>query len=477
MKRLARIVCLQVACLLLAAPAVASEDFAQQWPLKLSRDDGGAYRVTLDASVYRQLYTHDLRDFEVRNHDGATVPSALFAPEQPLVQAPARIALPWFRLPATPAGGPAGGWELTGTIDGEGRLRGVQARVNGAAADALPQNVLLVDASQAREAITALELQWQPASTPASAPASALDLGFRVEGSDDLDQWQPLPVRGRLVDLQRDGRRLLQRRIELSPARHVRYLRLTPDRSDQPIEITAVSAELAGSAVASAPQWQPLRGRRIDQAGRDAFEFNLEGRFPVQQVDVELPGNHAVEWRLESRDDSGAPWQLRAGPWMAWQVDSAGRASRSGARVLDRVVRDRYWRLSASTPVSGDPALRLGYRPEVVVFLAQGPAPYSLVAGSARARRADSPLSQLVDAMREQRGDAWQPAPASLGAAQALAGDAAFTARRDWTSWLLWSVLVLGALVVSAFALSLLRQPRPAAGQGAAHDPETPGGA
>lgn len=472
MKRLvpiAQVARVLLAGLLFAAPAMAAEDFAQQWPIQLGRDDGGAFRMTLDASVYRQLHTADLGDFEVRNGDGVAVPSALLAPEQPLARAPERVALPWFKLPATPADGPVGGWELIGGFDGEGRLQGVQARVTGTTLAALPQNVLLIDASQMRGAITALELQWHP--------VSAIDLGFRVEGSDDLDQWRVLPARGRLVDLQREGRRLLQRRIELSPAQRVRYLRLTPDQGDQPLEITAVAAELAVSTVASAPQWQSLQGHRVESTAGDAFEFTLDGRFPVQQVDVELPGNHAVEWRLESRDDNSAPWRLRAGPWMAWQVDSVGHASRSGARALDRVVRDRQWRLSPATPVSGEPMLRLGYRPEVVVFLAQGAAPYTLVAGSARARRADAPLPQLIDAMRTQRGDDWQPAPAHLGVAQVLAGDAAFTPRRDWTAWLLWTVLALGALVVSMFALSLLRQPGPTAGQGARRDPETPDGA
>ena len=108
------------------------------------------------------------------------------------------------------------------------------------------------------------------------------------------------------------------------------------------------------------------------------------------------------------------------------------------------------------------PMLRLGYRPEVVVFLAQGKAPYALVAGSARARRADAPLPQLVDALRTQRGQDWQPADATLGPMQALAGNAALTpapVERDWKAWLLWALLVGGALIVAGFAFSLLKKP------------------
>ncbi len=46
-----------------------------------------------------------------------------------------------------------------------------------------------------------------------------------------------------------------------------------------------------------------------------------------------------------------------------------------------------------------------------------------------------------------------------------LAGDAALVAPpepRDWKTWLLWGLLVLGAVLVAAFAFSLLRS-RPSA--------------
>ena len=438
------------ACAVIAATPA---DYATQWPLALGRDGDGAYRVVLDESVYRQLQDPQLRDLVVLNRDGAAVPAGLFAPQDDVAKPAQRIAVPWFALPAARSDGGTQGWELVSQADADGRLRRVEARITDQAAAALPRNALLVDVSRVREAIVALELQWQP--------VDALDLGYRVEASDDLEHWQPLATRGRMIDLQRDGRRLLHRRIELYGLlphyQQARYLRLSPDRSDQPLAVTGVFAELAAARTLPVPAWLELSGRRADTGGETAFEFAVDGRFPMQQADVALAGNHAVEWRLESRDDTDAPWRLRAGPWVAYRVDASGTGSRSPARALDAVVRDRYWRLRANTTVADAPALRLGYRPEAVVFLAQGPAPYALAAGSARAQRADAPIPQLVAELRRQRGADWQPSPAYLGSARPLAGEAALKPAYDWKSWLLWAVLALGALVVAGFAFSLLR--------------------
>ena len=437
------------------ATAAKTADYATQWPLTLGRDGDGAYRVVLDESVYRQLQDPQLRDLVVLNRDGAAVPAGLFAPEDAVAKPAQRIPVPWFALPATPADGSAQGWELVSQADADGRLRRVEARITQPSVVALPRNALLVDVSRVREAIVALELQWQP--------IEALDLGYRVDASDDLEHWQTLATRGRMIDLQRDGRRLLHRRIELygllPQYQKARYLRLTPDRDDQPIAISGVSVELAAARALPEPAWIELSGRRVGNGNGNevVFEFDLDGRFPVQQADVALAGNHAVEWRLESRDDADAPWRQRTGPWMAYRVDAAGSGSSSPARVLDASVRDRHWRLRANAAVPDLPKLRLGYRPEAVVFLAQGPAPYALAAGSARAQRADAPIPQLVAELRRQRGADWQPSPAYLGAAKPLAGEAALRPAYDWKSWLLWAVLALGALVVAGFAFSLLR--------------------
>jgi hypothetical protein len=95
-----------------------------------------------------------------------------------------------------------------------------------------------------------------------------------------------------------------------------------------------------------------------------------------------------------------------------------------------------------------------------------------LAAGSAQATRADAPLPQLIDSLRAQRGRDWQPASATLGAMQTLAGERALAPKRDWTSWLLWSLLVAGAVVVAGFAISLLHGRR--GGGDAASNPSPP---
>lgn len=92
------------------------------------------------------------------------------------------------------------------------------------------------------------------------------------------------------------------------------------------------------------------------------------------------------------------------------------------------------------------------------MFLTRGQPPYALAAGSQRAQRGDAPLQPMLDALRRERGPRWQPADARLGEpARELAGAKALQSARDWKTWLLWGLLVLGALVIGGFALSLLR--------------------
>ncbi|WP_369979706.1 DUF3999 domain-containing protein [Xanthomonas bundabergensis] len=443
-----------LAVLLLAlAPLAASaasqrDDYAQQWPLTLQDPAAGAYRVQLDDAVYRSAHLASLGDVEVFNAAGDALPAALFAAEQ-AETTPRRQPLPWFPLPAV-AGGGADDLELIAERDADGSVRRIRTRIASGTVDAAEAG-WLIDASALREPLRALSLQWAADTQPRQAR-------YRVEASDDLRDWELLVPEATLVDLANQGNRLQQLRIAID--RQVRYLRLLPLSSAPLPRLTGVQAELAPTPAAADWRWQQLDALHADPA-QHSFEFASPGRYPVAQLDIALPGNSAIEWRVQSRDSDEAPWQDRAGPWVAYQVGAG--ASRSPPQALSQPVRDRYWRLLATQdPGRQRPALRLGYQPETLIFLAQGTPPYALAAGSARTQRAAAPLATTLQALRTQRGPQWTPATATLGAAVPLAGAAALQAPpppRDWKTWLLWALLVGGALIVLGFAFSLLRKP------------------
>ena len=447
------------ALLPLAAFTGIRDEYAQQWPLTLASDQAGAYRVVLDQSVYRQLQSPSLDDLDVVNAQGVAVAASLFDPDQPLAQAASRVAVPWFALPDS-RNLQTQDIASISEIATDGSLRRVTLQPgsdSGAGAE------YLIDTSALEGAVQALQLGWADADAP-------LDSAYRVLASDDLRRWRTVQEEGRLVQLQNNGQRVLRNRIELEPIT-AKYLRLVPHAGTaRPLQISSVLAELAPAPGEQAWQWQEVQGTRVLAAdGSAAFEYAINGRFPFERADVLLPGNAGNEWMLQSRDAADTDWRTAAAPWVAFQLEGSAGPSRSPAQTLRGLNRDHFWRLqSRSGPDEVAPTLRLGYRPEVVVFLAQGQAPFALVAGSGRAARADAPLPQLVDALRAQRGHEWQPGTATLGAMQPLAGAAALTPEpvpRDWKAWLLWALLIGGALIVAGFALSLLKQPAGKQGQ------------
>ena len=98
-----------------------------------------------------------------------------------------------------------------------------------------------------------------------------------------------------------------------------------------------------------------------------------------------------------------------------------------------------------------------------MLFLAAAPPRCATTGASARAARPATPLPQLIDTLRAARGKDWQPAVATLGQREELAGAAALRPGTpiDWKRWLLWALLLGGALLVAGFAASLLRKRPP----------------
>jgi len=442
--------------------ATATDDYAWQWPLQLSQPDAGVHEITLSDEVYRAAYWRDLRDVRVLDADGRVVDSARYpAPEGGTITE--RIDLTWFPLPIEIRAD--ADLNLAVQRDASGRVIAIRETATSAATAADP--AWLVDLGKDTGRVRALFVEW-------SDPEAQFDLRYRVETSADLRQWQVQDADVRLVQLHHDQRVLRENAFRLSMRTQQRYLRLTPLQARGVPALKALRGEVVRAVESDDWQWLSLP---VQAQGEDGFEYHAPGFFPVQRLDVELPANSSVIWRVFNSDPGSAgqevwPWRMQAERWETRNIQMAGQPQRSAPLELrsEGEVK-RHWRLQPATgalPPTA-PVLRLGWRPGRLVFLAQGRAPYQLVAGNARAEENVAHGAGVI----ALRGDAiangrpWQPGEAHPGARQIRAGEAAYQpppTPRDWKTWMLWGVLLVGVMVVVWFALNVLRGSAPPPG-------------
>jgi len=441
--------------LLLSAGALAGDrsEYAVEFPLRATLD-APAYSVELPVGVYRELVDPALRDLEAFNAAGEPVPLAVveLPPPPPTTTATRMVTTPFFRVALRD--GAARGEDLAISIEraADGSLRRLSAETQ-AASTTEGTVALLFDAGEDHSPIVALSLDWDAAAAPV--------LRLVAEASDDLQRWQRVGETLSFYQLEQDRRRFDRRRVEL-PGWRARYLLLRAAEADRSLpEVRAVEL---GYAAAQAPiepvwQWQAVQAVKTD-AG--VYEFQSPGPLPVQRVMLDLASrNSTAQITVYSRADARAAWQWRA-QFTAYRIGVNGQDITHDPSGVGP-TRDRHWRVTASPPLDQAPALRLGYRPDRVVLLARGDAPYRLAAGSARARRDEAPLAALLEQLRRQLGADWQPTPATLGEARVIAGDKA--RQPGWRAdqgktLLLWGVLLAGVAIVGGMVLRLLRDAR-----------------
>jgi hypothetical protein len=444
--------CFVVAALVVAtcAQAQGPADYSKRWPVQA--DAEGAYAITLTPEVYAQLQRGDLADLAAYNADGqplafGPLPPALVRPE------PRWREARWFALPAAKSDR-GGDLHLHATRNAQGELT-LDATVSGGVpSPQLPD--LLIDVQPGNEAIDQLDLELSPGTGPVNAQ-------LVVEASDDLQSWTTLLSSATVARLEQGGA-LLERRIVELPATSAPYLRLRPLDPTTSLPLAAVRVRLQPAAPAQrlpAEQW--FVATPTGQQGR-AFFYALPARLPVHRLDIALGADNAIDrFQVSSRDapptDRHDNWRHR-GELVAFRLRGAG-AALDNAPLDIATTRDREWRLQAGTDLGAAPTLRFGFRPETWLLLTHGKPPYVIVAGSTRARRAEFPLDALYGQVQARYGSGWEPPAATLGAMAESGGTHALAAVDPERNkrWLLWAVLLFGAVVIVFMVVRLLRDP------------------
>ncbi len=441
-----------------ASTSTPTDDYAYRWPLN-AIGQNAAWQFELTPEVYAVLIDPALGDFEVVNADGQSVPVAPLTVDPNAQPGVAQVALPVFALPRRSDDAGRDDLSLRLERDMDGRLRMLQADVTAVAAQTQIDYVMDADISRDPKrpsTVDRLDLSWPD--------GGDVQTRFAVEGSEDLQQWQSLVDAAAVVSLHRNGATLQRRDIAL-PVTSLRYLRLRQLDGD-PIPGLQITARRTRAGVSS-PQWRRLRADFVDsgrdESGKDyVYRYRLPAKLPISRVDVTLGAENGITEVIIDAQSGATESEL----WTPIAAALVFRLQQDGVRidnedhVLTAPFAAREWRLRSPIELVPSPGVEVAYLPDRFVFLAQGRGPYALVAGSRSARRTSLPVEEALAPLRTRLGKDWTPPIATLGARSAAAGTAAYAKQAtptDWRRWLLWGFLLLGAVIVGGFAMSLLR--------------------
>jgi hypothetical protein len=452
-----------MACLLLAtstAKATTPADYAAVFPITTTGIQA-AWLIDLDVDVYRWSQDENLRDIAVFNAAGNPVPLGQWNEITPIEVIEDHAPAPLLSLPRVVVPKVSGNWRSP-TVDGSLEQRAPNAIEVRPSHGSRPNREWLIDATNLKVGVDTISLDW-------SSPRSGVFARFDVFASSDVERWMTARHGATVMALEEDGARIDRREIKLD-LRGFSYFRLV--RTDSGPDLVGLHAEVSGRYVrvgAPAPvQWVDATYHSTvndDTTHEIQWRYDLPAALPVSELRVGLLDDNALAHLqvLSAADasDGSTRWSPRAEA-VAYRLRRGDDIIESAEIPLTSTPRTRSLRMDSKTPLAQPPRLSVGFRPQRIVFLAEGEGPYVLAVGSRVARHPDYPVSTAIEQLREYPD--WHPQTAKLGSMQTSAGERAIAApvvaRTDapgWKRWLLWGVLIGSAAVVGGIAVSLLR--------------------
>ncbi len=449
-------------------PSDAPQDYANKLTIESSGTMAaqGMARIKLPLAVYRGVANADLRDVRVFNAKGERVPFALTTEPDRSVAARTLVALPIFpEFENSGASAVAGGVSLTVKLQADGTLVSLNSAPKAATSRRI--KAYLVDASQMKTPISALNVDWQK-------NANAETGRVTIEASSDFKNWRIVARHQPLIDMAFNGETLTQKRVEFTPPISTptdKYLRLT--WAGEAFTLTKLEAESVANNIERVTETVTVNGVAGNKAGE--YEFDIGARLPIERVRLLLPDANSlaptqlfVKATMQERKPSGKIENI-----VIWQpVTSATfyRLTRDGVEIISPPVSvananargANSWKASIDARGggigSGLPKLEVTWQPQHLVFTARGDAPFTLAFGRADAKAANFAINDLLPGYTA-RAEFQLPLVnlQTTGDVPVVAPPTKISNDTDWKKIALWAVLVIGVALMAWMAMRLGR--------------------
>jgi len=419
-------------------------DFAYGIPITTTPDQV-LYKFLLPLSVYQGVVYQDLRDIRVLNVQGESVPYSIrFV--QTVQQPVKKITLPLFPIYGVNSAS-SDNMSLHVERNQQGAI--LQVTTNNQPKSSQEVSAYLVDASSIKAPIQSLQLTLPTGQT-------SFIRSVNVQYSDDLKQWQTAVENAPIASLKEQDNTLEHNEITINN-QQAKYFRISWPATDNPLHLSQVTAALSQQVTSAEPhQWLTLNASADKPV--DTWLFDAKAYLPVDTARVIFPKkNDLLQVQLFSRNSIDDKFRYQQSS-LVYQLQNTPQN-----RSLDislRLNTDRYWQIKTANQLPQDtaPQLSLGWVPQELVFIAKGEGPYTLVYGNAAATAVSFKVDEMITQLEKQNGQSLIIARANLGEQKLLGGDKALQPLINWKQWLLWTVLIVGTLLIIWMAARLFKQ-------------------
>ncbi|MDJ0654419.1 MAG: DUF3999 family protein [Xanthomonadales bacterium] len=445
-------------CLLVVAGAAAQDapevpdmsDYAWGFPV-LADQEASFHAVELPLEVYQSVSDSLLRDAGIFNADGVPVPR-VFRPNSKEVEQKEQLkSLPMIPLFENSEGSEEA---IQLLFEREGDRARVEFNSEGLQEQGSDEALVayIVDTRPLENAIRALDLSWD-----------AVETGFigriTVEGSNNLQDWREVGS-GAVADLSESDARVLQRRVKLRKSQHD-YLRIRWQSLPQGWRLNGVEAMYSTGVTRVVRNFITLQAssQDADDGGRI---FDLGGSPEVDRIRI-LPTrpNSVVTATVYHWSERRQDWQ-ESSSGTHYHIGQGDEVVMSSPVAVNRVRSGRFKVVINRGQPDAPLQLELGWRPDRLIFLAQGASPYTLAAGRAAAAGENFPMHSVYadNAIVRLSSSSGRASAASLGPRYLLGGPEHLQAGdvMDMRKMALWIGLILAVAFVGFMAVKVTRE-------------------
>jgi len=344
-----------------------------------TQQPASAYVIDLTEDVYRKVKYRYLSDIRISNSSNDLVPMRLINKNDSIDYQVLETSLPLFKINETKStrvttkqirtkrSGVSEDYTVTTSKSLLNYLKSEEQQL---------ENVYYIDASSLKNRkIYSLDLDWQ------FNHAGNRVFYANIQGSNDLQHWQAINSKQKLLEITIGNKTVLENRIQLNKQNYA-YYRLTFDEFPS-VQLNKVRAGLLDQSIINNNEL--LQITEISTQTANEITWETGGFYPIESIEIDFKQKNLITGvKVYSRFRNKDKWRFVRNESLYSLYYEGEELTNNSIQINN--MNHQYWRVVFDENVNNDniEQVQMSWRPHQIQFMAQGQGPYILLLGNSK---------------------------------------------------------------------------------------------